>query len=96
VVYETYMTHLFTAATRFVIVYGTNREIPGTAPHVRHRYFTPWMKTYGQGRRLLQATPGPNSGPDHADFFTYERVTPPAPRGVHSDPREAACCCARR
>ena len=34
------MTHLFAAGTRFVIIYATSREIPGTAPHVRHRTFT--------------------------------------------------------
>jgi len=31
-VFDTYMTHLFAAAARFVIVYATNQEIPGTAP----------------------------------------------------------------
>jgi SAM-dependent methyltransferase len=89
-VFEAYMTHLFAAGTRFVIVYATNREIPGTAPHVRHRHFTPWVEAHGQGWRLLQVTPGPNPGPDRADFFTYERVTPPGPGGAHPDPGKAA------
>ena len=95
-VFEAYMTHLFAAGTRFVIVYATNREIPGTAPHVRHRHFTRWVEAHGQGWRLLQVTPGPNPGPDRADFFTYERVTPPAPGGAHPDPGKAAWCCDRR
>ena len=73
-VYEAYMSHLFAAAARFVIVYATNREIPGTAPHVRHRLFTPWVEAHGQDWRLLNVTPGPNPVPDRADFFTYERV----------------------
>src|SRR5580658_6491503 len=38
-VFKAYMTHLFAAGARFVIIYASNREIPGTAPHVRHRHF---------------------------------------------------------
>ncbi len=63
-VFETYMTHLFAAGKRFVIIYATDREISGTAPHVRHRHFTRWVQAHGQGWRLAQVTPGPNSGPD--------------------------------
>jgi dTDP-4-amino-4,6-dideoxygalactose transaminase len=85
-VFEDYMTHLFAAGVRFVIVYATDRETPGTAPHVRHRHFTRWVKAHGQGWRLAQVTPGPNSGPDRADFFTYERV---APVTVDGQPRAA-------
>ena len=75
-IFEAYMAHLFAAGARFVIVYATNREIPGTAPHVRHRQFTRWVEANGQGWRLLEVAPGPNHGPDRADFFTYERVAP--------------------
>lgn len=72
-VFEAYMTHLFAAAARFVIVYATDREIPGTAPHVRHRRFTGWVEAQGKGWRMLERTPGPNPGEDRADFFTYGR-----------------------
>lgn len=72
-VFEAYMSHLFAAAARFVIVYATDREIPGTAPHVRHRHFTRWIEAHGEGWRLLERTPGPNPGEDRPDFFTYER-----------------------
>ena len=81
-VFETYMTHLFAAGKRFVIVYATNQEIPGTAPHVRHRHFTQWVEAHGRAWRLRQVTPGPNPSQDRADFFTYERV--------HSRGRELA------
>ena len=87
-VYEAYMSHLFAAAARFVIVYATNREIPGTAPHVRHRLFTPWVEVHGLDWRLLKVTAGPNPVPDRADFFTYERVVPSAVGGSH--PKSAA------
>jgi SAM-dependent methyltransferase len=75
-VFKAYMTHLFAAGTRFAIVYATNQEIPGTAPHVRHRHFTRWVEANAQHWRLLEVTPGPNAGPDRADFFAYERITP--------------------
>ena len=73
-VFETYMTHLFAAARKFVLIYATNREIPGTAPHVRHRQFTRWAEEHVPGWRLAQVTPGPNAGQDRADFFRYERA----------------------
>ncbi len=77
------MRHLFAAAAKFVIVFATNRERPGTAPHVRHRRFTRWVETDSRGWQLLDVAPGPNHGPDRADFFTYERVGPPAVGGQH-------------
>jgi SAM-dependent methyltransferase len=76
-VFETYMTHLFAAGTRYVIVYATDREIAGTAPHVRHRHFTRWVQMHGPGWRLAQVTPGPNSAQHGTDFFTYERIVLP-------------------
>jgi cyclopropane fatty-acyl-phospholipid synthase-like methyltransferase len=78
-VFDTYMTHLFGAGEKFVIIYATNREIPSTAPHVRHRYFTRWADEHARDWRLLEVTPGPNSGPGRADFFTYQRVVPGLP-----------------
>jgi SAM-dependent methyltransferase len=72
-VFETYMTHLFAAARRYVIVYATDQETSGTAPHVRHRHFTPWVQACRPDWRLLEVARGPNSGPYRADFFAYER-----------------------
>ena len=73
-VFEAYLTHLFAAAARFVIIYATDREIAGTAPHVRNRHFTPWVATQRPDWQLLQVTPGSGSG---HDFFTFERVGGP-------------------
>lgn len=47
-VFERYMTTLFRAATRFVIVYasndeGLNRLLGSHVKHVRHRKFTDWI-----------------------------------------------------
>ena len=80
VAFNAYMTHLFAAGTRFVIVYATDLEIPGTAPHVRHRRFTRWIDEHGHGWRLAQVTRGPNPGSDGAEFFVYERAALTGPR----------------
>jgi hypothetical protein len=42
-VYESYMRRLVNAAHRFVCVYSSNVELPGHAPHIRHRHFSEWM-----------------------------------------------------
>lgn len=80
-VFESYLTHLFAAAARYVIIYATNGERRGTAPHVRHRRFTPWVEARCPDWQLAEVAQGPNPGPDRADFFTYERVRPPAADG---------------
>jgi SAM-dependent methyltransferase len=72
-VFETYLTHLFAAGLRLVVIYSTNAEIGGTAPQVRHRHFTPWVEANCPGWRLTGVTPGPSTDPARADFFVYER-----------------------
>lgn len=72
-VFETYMTHLFAAGHRFVVVYATNAAMSGTAPHVRHRNFTAWVEGNCPQWQLAQITRGPDLGPGRADFFVYER-----------------------
>ena len=47
-VFESYMTHLFAAAAWFVVIYSTDKEISGTAPHVRHREFSWWADENAQ------------------------------------------------
>jgi SAM-dependent methyltransferase len=89
-VFEAYMTHLFAAGTRFVIVYATNKEKPGTAPHVRHRHFTRWAHAHAQSWQLFEVTPRPSTAPDRADFFTYERVAAPAPSQASDLPSTTA------
>lgn len=74
-VFETYMTHLFTAGQRFVVVYSTNAEFVGTAPHVRHRVFTTWVEDNCPEWELAEITRGPNTElAERADFFAYRRV----------------------
>ena len=73
-VFETYMRHLFAAGKRYVIVYSTDTVMSNTAPHVRHRKFTAWVDAQCPEWRLVDVTPGPNTGPGRADFFVYEHV----------------------
>jgi SAM-dependent methyltransferase len=72
-VFETYLRHLFAAGQRLVVIYATNAELGGTAPHVRHRHFTPWVKANCPQWRLSGVTQGPNTELARADFFVYER-----------------------
>jgi len=72
-VFENYMTHLFAAGQLYVVVYATNKEIGGPAPHVRHRQFTSWVEANCAGWQLAQVAYGPNFGVGRADFFVYER-----------------------
>lgn len=75
-IFESYMRHLFSAGERYVVLYSTNAALPGTAPHVRHRHFSPWVDAECPRWRLMAVTPGPGAGPGRADFFVYERAAP--------------------
>jgi SAM-dependent methyltransferase len=72
-VFESYLTHLFAAGRRLVVIYSTNAEIGGSAPHVRHRHFTSWVEANCPDWRLTSVTQGPNTAGARADFFVYER-----------------------
>jgi SAM-dependent methyltransferase len=72
-VFETYLTHLFAAGRRLVVIYSTNEEMGGTAPHVRHRHFTSWIEANCPGWALTGVSRGPNPDQARADFFVYER-----------------------
>jgi SAM-dependent methyltransferase len=74
-VFETYMTHLFNAGRRYVVVYSTNTVVADTAPHVLHRLFSAWVEDNCPNWKLTQVKRGPNSGPGRADFFVYECIS---------------------
>jgi len=73
-VFEAYMSHLFAAGSRYVVVYATNGPIRDAAPHVRHRNFSLWVDDNCPQWRLAQFAPGPAPGPARCDFFVYERL----------------------
>jgi cyclopropane fatty-acyl-phospholipid synthase-like methyltransferase len=72
-VFETYMDHLFAAGRRYVVVYSTNDEHRGTAPHVRHRNFSSWVSERFPRWSLAQVVGGSGSGTNQPDFFVYEQ-----------------------
>jgi SAM-dependent methyltransferase len=72
-VFETYLRHLFAAAGKLVVIYSTDMELGGTAPHVRHRRFTPWVAANCPDWSLSAVRRGLSTDPGRADFFRYER-----------------------
>jgi len=72
-VFETYMADVFGAGRRYVVIYATNAKIQGTAPHVRHRNFTPWVEQNFTEWQLVEHVPGPGTDRIRADFFVYQR-----------------------
>jgi len=81
-VFEMYMTHLFSAGDRYVVVYATNMAMRDTAPHVRHRLYTSWVEDNCPQWQLAQHKPGPGTGACRADFFVYRRLVTRAPSQV--------------
>lgn len=77
-VFEDYMTCLFAAATRFVIVYSSNHD-EFAAPHVRHRKFEDWVgreqADWTLDRVIPNELPWSEHGEagSHADFYVYRR-----------------------
>jgi len=80
-VFERYMQHLFTVASRFVIVYSSNHDeiIPNT--HVRHRKFSDYVAArfpeYSLIDKVEQRFPmkihGEQDG-SFCDFYIYGRI----------------------
>lgn len=77
--FETYMSHLFAAATRFVVIYSSDRADLPRAPHVRHRKFSEWIRDNRPEWSLYRHVPNryPMSPDDRsgslADFFIYAK-----------------------
>ena len=81
-VFVAYMRRLFEAASRYVIVYSSDRDEPvqPVAPHVRHRRFSRWVEhEMGARWKLLERIPNafPYNGDyrttSFCDFFIYGR-----------------------
>lgn len=44
--FHLYMTHLFNSAERYVTIYSSNNDgMSNAMPHVKHRYFSPWIRS---------------------------------------------------
>ena len=67
-VFEKHMKVLFQAASRFVIIYSDDQDLPRRYAHVRHRRFSSWVQQHVPDWRLVQHIPnefphGPNRRP---------------------------------
>lgn len=83
-VYENYMKTLFSASTRFVIIYSSNQNIvrKGQGRHVKHRRFTEWidenLTSWQIVKKIENKHPftGQAGEGSHADFYIYEKKSP--------------------
>ena len=67
--FEAYMRQLFAAATRFVVVYSSNRPADDAdGAHVRHRRYTDWVQAHQPGWALWRTVP--NEYPYQGDYRT--------------------------
>lgn len=80
-VYHSYMSTLFSAAQRSVIVYSSNFEDGnGSYTHVKHRKFTDWVEANAQGFKLVEHIrnkyPYDERDPENtsfADFYVFQK-----------------------
>ena len=70
-VFETYMRHLFSSSTQFVVIYAWDVE-GHQKLHIRHRKFTNWIKSNLVNWDLIQTIKNENNF-DACDFFIYEK-----------------------
>ena len=72
-VFDAHMRHLFGASRRNVAIFSSNEEISGTAPHVRYRRFTTWIRDNAPDWRLQRRFENPHKGADSiADLYLFE------------------------
>jgi SAM-dependent methyltransferase len=79
-VFEVYMRSIFQRASRFVIIYSSNKSEPGEMLHVRHRLFTDWIEKHepqwvkvGFLANKYPWNPAQQSETSFADFYFFER-----------------------
>jgi predicted O-methyltransferase YrrM len=79
-VYESYMDRLFSSSEKWVIIYSSDYEGSGGAPHVRHRKFSTWAEKNRSDFWLVEKIPNrypfQSDDPENtsfADFFIFEK-----------------------
>jgi hypothetical protein len=77
--YQSYMSHLFGTATRYVGIYSSDVDKRSAQPHVRHRRFSDWVSKNASGFRVMERVQNPFKGNDpaaesFADFTFYEKA----------------------
>ena len=81
-VYSKYMEHLFSAGSKFVIIYSSN-EYRDQTFHEKHRKFTDWIDKNASEWKLIDRTDNiykksedlekDNLETSHADFYIYKK-----------------------
>jgi SAM-dependent methyltransferase len=79
-VFDAYMHSLFAHASRYVVIYSSNKVDPTEDLHVRHRLFTSWIEAnepqWQKADYLPNKYPRDPARPDEtsfADFYFFER-----------------------
>lgn len=79
-IFDRYMRDLFGCASRFVIIYSSDRDEFTSSPHVRHHNFSKWISQNIPRWQLLshESNPYPEDAlrPEEtsfADFFVYKK-----------------------
>ncbi len=79
-IYETYISNLFRAAQRHVIIYSSNHDEKTVSPHVRHRKFTDTVKSeftdWELKTTIKNKYPYDENDPDNtsfSDFYIFEK-----------------------
>ena len=79
--FDDYMTSLFTASTKYVIIYSSNQEPERQAfsPHFKHRKFSKWIDRNRDDFSLIERIPnefgfdGDERNTSCSDFYIYQR-----------------------
>jgi SAM-dependent methyltransferase len=71
-IYRAYMSHLFGAARRLVVVYSSNMDDP-SLPHIRHRCFLATVERLFTGWRLITQMPNRFPKESSSEFFVFGR-----------------------
>jgi SAM-dependent methyltransferase len=77
--FQSHMSHLFSCAKRFVIIYSKDTDEPATVGYVRNRRFSPWVEERMPQWRLVRTIPndhpwrGDVQTGSRCDFFIYAR-----------------------
>jgi hypothetical protein len=80
-VYERHLADLFQCASRYVIIYSSNTDIPAVGPQERHRRFSEYVAATFSEWRLVDTIANPFPLANYpaplgslADFFVYRRA----------------------
>lgn len=74
-VFETYLHHLFSSSTKYVIIYSTNEEMKTRfySTHVFHRYFTEYVEETFPDWYLIEVLKNQFPDKSRSDFYFYEK-----------------------